>query len=226
MKEKNEMNKYQSANLIKSGGFLLGFFYLFLILLNKAMLTVPYQGFNGMNFLYFVVITGILGIGYASKEFTLNKETKWKYGRKSWKFAIIGSSSIFVSLLLFAIQELGKSDVLEILGLLFMIIGNLACATEFFYLKQDLALKFEEEKVIKKPDYFMSIGFLLQALTFLIILIRYILFYFSYFTTLDIIAGSFAIISLFFIFFAAIKLNITFRAYPYMYEEEITLTKK
>jgi len=221
-----KMNKYQSSNLIKNGGLLIAFFYLFLILLNKCMLTVPYQGFNGINLLYFVIVTGILGIGYASKEFSLNKETKWKYGQKSWIFSIVGSLSILFSLLFFATQEIKKSDVLEILGLIFMIIGNLFCATEFFYLKQDLSVKHEEEKVIKKPDYFMSVGFLLQALTFLIILIRYILFYFSYFTILDIIAGSLAIISLFFFFFSAVKLNVIFRAYPYLYEEEITLTKK
>ncbi|MHA1303010.1 MAG: hypothetical protein ACTSQE_13730 [Candidatus Heimdallarchaeaceae archaeon] len=222
----SKIQRYKYAKMIRNGGNLILFFYFLLLIFSNALLSIPYQGFNASFILYIPIIVALIGIGLAAKGFEQDSEAKWVRGKRIFQIFVVSSSLIFLSFIFFTIQEVIISDILEITGLIAIAFANLGLAFGFYLLKEELEIQYENEKIIKKPDNLMTISFFLQALAYVMLLISYIQTYFTKLTLFDLLCMILAVLSLILMVISTIKLNVSFRAYPYLFEEEILHQRK
>ncbi len=198
------------------------FFHIFLLFFSVGFRVVIYQRFHASFLLYLPILGFIISIGLAAKKLEENKKSKWVNGKRILKESIAFSSLVFLSLVLFTIQEAVKSFALEIISMLLIIIGNLGFVWLFYDL--NLTLIKQGKRVIKQPRVWMSASFTLQALAYLLLLVSYIKD--STLTTItntDIISLISAFSSLIPMLVAAIRYNISFRAYPLIFKNNIEL---
>lgn len=221
------MERYKLSKFISSGSIMLLIFQILLIIFGRLLLNTIVIDFNQSHILYIPLILAYLGISYASYKFKTNKDYPWTLGKKIGIF--IGSGSILMGIAqitFISITETG-SILLYYLAFLMMIGTYCLLGYGFYLLITQMEELWAEDYIIKEPKIFLPLGHLGLALVYLLYLISYIILRINeslaLFFSLIGIAGAlfFSIIS----FIGYIRLNLAFRAYPMMFEDQLKKKK-
>ncbi len=137
---------------------------------------------------------------------------------------IVGAFLLLSGQIMFNIQEFGEILPLEYLGIILMILHCFVIATAFYFLYNQLKEFYIDGFIIKNPNYMISIAYLIQMTGYIFFLIGWFIPQNSA-GIINIIGIAISAVSIILIIAGAIPLNISFRAYPYLVENESLITK-
>ena len=201
-------------------------FYVILAIFSVGLRNTSLPGLTAIQLLFFPIIIGIGGMGWGAYNLSFDEKEPWKRGKII--FYLISIGTIFLVFGQIGLIIAGYDDVQEVVirpnfvsvGNVFMILSCLVLAISFFFLRKQLQEMYYKKIFIKNPNLFVIVSYLLQA-------VAYCLFYTAYFITqtntqtiLDAIGIGIAIVSLILLLVGFIPINISFRTYPHLVEDE------
>lgn len=223
------MSLERNSKFFTSGSILVVFFYVILgILLYfiSGAIVITFglfgvlNGLDASHILYAPIIIGLAGMGKAAQNFRNEKEFAWERGKQIAIFILAGSGILLLGLFLLILTEWIIIDILIYLGGIFLILSSIAFTIGFFFLQKQLATLYLKRVIVKYPKYYLTIGFGVQSLA-------YILFFISSFITIESVAQTINIVGIGLIAVVIIllgmgfiRINIAFRAYPHLVENE------
>ncbi|MBY8999764.1 MAG: hypothetical protein KGD64_02515 [Candidatus Heimdallarchaeota archaeon] len=215
------MSLYRGSKLFSNGSLLLIFFYILLGIFTYGLSFSVFGGWDPSFILYVPIIIGIAGMGTASLNFSKEKEFTWERGKQVALFIFLGSGILFLSILLLILVEWVDYDVIVYIGDVGLILSCIAYAVGFFFLQRQLAFLYLKRVIVRYPKYYATIGFGVQAFAYAVFFINWFFTENAIITaTLVIIGIVFAAISIILIAMGFIQINIAFRAYPHLVENE------
>jgi hypothetical protein len=221
-----KINRFQVSKLFTSGTMMVFVFYVILAIFSVGFVSTSTPGLNVIQLLFIPIIAGIAGMGWGAYNLSFDEKEPWKRGRII--FILISTGTIFLLLGQIGLIIAGYDDVQKIairpsfvsVGNVFMILSCLILAVGFFFLRKQLKEMYFKKIFIKNPNIFIVFSYLLLA-------IAYSLFFAAYFTAqgnaltiLDGIGIGFTVVSLIFLLVGFIPINIAFRTYPHLVEDE------
>ena len=221
-----KINRLQVSKFFTSGTMMVFVFYVLLAIFSVGLRNTSLPGLTAIQLLYLPIIIGIGGIGYGAYHLSFDEKEPWKNGKIIFYLITAGTISLLFGQIGLIIA--GYDDVQEIairpsfvsVGNVFMILSCLILAVGFFFLHKQLREMYFNKIFIKIPNWFTIFSYLLQA-------VAYSLFFTAYFTTqgntqtiLDAVGIAIAVVSLIFLLVGFIPINISFRTYPHLVEDE------
>lgn len=214
------MGFYRNVQLFSSGSLLILIFQILLVALTRGLLDTVYAGMHTMQLLFIPIIFAWYGMAYASKSFHNDETYKWQNGIVIFILMFSGATDILFSQIIFVTETFNPFPALHVVGILLLIAGHGTLAAAFLFLnKTELYKLYLDDKIQKAPGLELTIGHAFFALTYTAFLIS--------------AQGNTAIANIFYtggIVLAVIavlvasvgylKLNILFKAYPYIFVQE------
>ena len=127
---------------------------------------------------------------------------------------------MLLGLLLFILKEWVDSDILIYLGGISLILSSIAFAIGFFFLQKQMAHLYLKRVIVKYPKYYLSIGFGVQALAYLLFFISSFISNQTAVETINIVGIGITAVVIILLIMGFIPINIAFRAYPHLVENE------
>jgi len=218
------MERIQSAKFISSGSLMILFFYVFLGIFSYGLRNTTIPGIYVFQLLYIPIIIAFAGIGFASHNLRFDSEEPWERG-KTIALLLVTSLTI-LTLAQLSLITAGMDDGGNIIrpsffyiGDVLMIMSCLAFTLSFFFLRKQLLTLYFKKIVVKYPNYLPIIAFTIQTFS-------YCLFFYASFTSgdiqtiIDIVGIVIAAISILLLIGGLIPINISFRAYSHLVEDE------
>lgn len=219
------INRLRDSKVIGNGGFVISIFYIILAFLTRGLFDTTAPIFNSTSILFIPIILAYILIGRSAYNLNFDLKKPWNSGKRIFILLIIGSCFLLSSQILFNVQEFGEILLLEYLGIVLMILHCFVIATAFFFLYNQLKEFYIDGYIIKNPNYMLSIAYLIQMTGYIFFLIGWIIPQNSA-GTINLIGIIISAVSIILIIAGAIPLNISFRAYPYLVENESLRSKK
>ncbi len=220
------INRLQVSKLFTSGTMMVFVFYVILAIFSVGLRNTSLPGLTAIQLLFLPIIIGIAGIGYGAYHLSFDEKEPWKSGKIIFYIITIGIISLLfgqIGLIIAGyddVQEVAIRPDFVIVGNVLMILSCLVLAVSFFFLHKQLREMYFKKIFIKIPNWFTVFSYLLQA-------VAYILFFTAYFTTqgntqtiLDAIGIGTAVVALIFLLVGFIPINISFRTYSHLVEDE------
>ncbi|MCK5141150.1 MAG: hypothetical protein KAQ70_03070 [Candidatus Heimdallarchaeota archaeon] len=223
------MSIYRNSKFFASGSILVAFFYVILGILLYFIsggyiiaigLFDVIGGWDASQILYAPIIIGLAGMGKAALNFSNESEFTWERGKQIAIFIFAGSGILLLGLLLLILTEWVITDILIYLSGTFLILSNIVYAIGFFFLQKQLAALYLKRVIVRYPKYFISIGFGVQAISYTLFFINWFISNEIVTATIEIAGIVLAVISILLLIVGFIPINIAFRAYPHLVENE------
>ena len=223
------MSIYRNSKFFASGSILVAFFYVILGILLYFIsggyiiaigLFDVIGGWDASQILYAPIIIGLAGMGKAALNFSNESEFTWERGKQIAIFIFAGSGILLLGLLLLILTEWVITDILIYLSGTFLILSNIVYAIGFFFLQKQLAALYLKRVIVKYPKYFLSIGFGVQSLAYILFFISSFISIESVSVTMNIVGIGITAVAIILLCIGFIPINIAFRAYPHLVENE------
>ncbi len=214
------MSIYRNSKLYTSGSILVIFFYILLAIFTSGLALAVFGGWDPSQILYAPILIGLVGMGKAALNFSKESEFAWERGKLIAILIFIGSGILLLGLLLLIFTTWNDIEVLVYLGDIGLILSCIVYAIGFFFLQKQLAALYLKRVIVKYPNYFISIGFGVQSLAYTLLFINWFVSNETATATIVIAGIVLAVISIIFLIVGFIPVNIAFRAYPYLVENE------
>lgn len=214
------MSIHRGAKFYTSGSLLVMFFYVLLAVFTIGLSFAVVGGLDVTQLLYVPILIGISGMGVGALIFSREEEFQWKEGKKIAWFIFIGSGLLVIAHLFFIIAGIVDNITLVYPGDVCLILSTLSYSISFYFLQRQMAFLYLKKVIIKYPNYYVFIGFIVQAIAYLIFSINWFIQDEVAVATLEIIGIVFAGISILLLVIGFIPINIAFRAYPHLVEDE------
>ncbi|MCG3226192.1 MAG: hypothetical protein H7645_04675 [Candidatus Heimdallarchaeota archaeon] len=217
------MERVQSAKFISSGSLMIPAFYVFLAIFSFGLRDTSISGMSAVQILYIPLIIAFVGFGFATYNLSFDPDEPWEKGKM-----IAISLAISITLLLLAQISLIAAGVDEdniirpvffYIGDILMITSSISFGLTFFFFRRQLLTLYFKKIVVKYPNFLPSISYALQA-------VAYCFFFGASFIQGDVqlgidIAGIvIAAISVLLLIGGLIPVNISFRAYSHLVDDE------
>lgn len=223
------MSIYRNSKFFASGSILVAFFYVILgillyfisggyIIANGLFDVI--SGWDASQILYAPIIIGLAGMGKAALNFRNEKEFAWERGKQIAVFILAGSGILLLGLLLLILKEWVITDILIYVGGICLILSNIAYSIGFLFLQKQLAALYLKRVIVKYPKYFLSIGFGVQSLAYILFFISSFISIESVAVTINIVGIGITAVAIVLLCIGFIPINIAFRAYPHLVENE------
>ncbi len=211
---------YRSSKFYTSGSILVIFFYILLGIFTSGLALAVFGGWDPLQILYAPILIGLVGMGKAALNFSEESEFAWERGKLIAVLIFVGSGILLLGLLLLISATWIDTEVLVYLGDIGLILSCIVYAIGFFFLQKQLASLYLKRVIAKYPKYFISIGFGVQSLSYTLFFINWFISNETITATIVIAGIVLAIISILFLIIGFIPINIAFRAYPHLVENE------
>jgi len=220
------MHRLQLSKFFTSGTMMVFIFYIILAIFSVGLRNTSLPGITAIQLLFLPIIIGIVGIGWGAYNFTYDEKEPWKNGKEIFFLVLIGVALLILGQIALIIA--GYDETLEmairpsyfIVGNSLMILSCIVLAVGFFFLRKQLLELYFKKIFIKNPNLFIVFSYIVQV-------VAYSLFFTAYFTTqgntqaiLDGIGIGLVGIALIFLLVGFIPINISFRTYPHLVEDE------
>ncbi|MHA2357432.1 MAG: hypothetical protein ACXABK_01515 [Candidatus Heimdallarchaeaceae archaeon] len=221
------MEVYRNSKFFTSGSLLTIFSYGLLAIFAIGYRTTSLNGLRYELLIYLLILVGFGGIGLGAYRLSLDTKEPWNRGKQFSYFLFGGLIMIFLAQIFLIISGTDAEvdvtiPVLFNIGNSFMIISCLVFVIAFFILRKQLLELYLKEIVIKEPNLFIIFAFLAQGVMYVFYFVSY---YFPDIFAFAIVAFIFAGIFLLCLILGFIQINIIFRVYPHLVEDE-TLRQK
>ena len=223
------MSLYRNSKFFASGSILVVFFYVILgillyfmsgaIIISFGLFDVL-NGLDASQLLYAPIIIGLAGMGKAALNFRNEREFAWERGKQIAIFIFVGSGILLLGLFLLILKEWVNTDILIYLGGICLILSSIAYAIGFFFLQKQLASLYLKRVIVKYPKYYLSIGFGAQSLAFTLFFISWLISNEAVTEIINIVGIGITAITIILLSIGFIPINIAFRAYPHLVENE------
>lgn len=218
------MNREQSIKFFTSGSLMFIVFYLLLGVFSFGLRDTSLPGLSAIQILFIPIIIAVGGIGYASYNFGFDPKEPWDKGKLIAILIAVSAALLIiaqVSLIAAGADEDGFPIRLSLfyIGDIMMIISCISFGVSFFFLRKQLFSLYLKKIIIKNPNVMVIGSFALQA-------VAYCLFFGAFFTAGDVqtsidLAGIvIAALAVLLLIGGFIPLNISFRAYAHLLEDE------
>lgn len=217
------MERVQSAKFISSGCLMVPAFYVFLAIFSFGLRDTSISGLSAVQILYVPLIIAFIGIGFASYNLSFDSDEPWEKGKKIAILIVISIILLLlaqISLIVAGVEEdIIIRPVFFYIGDILMIISSLSFGLSFFFFRRQLLTLYFKKIIVKYPNFLPTLSFALQALA-------YCLFFGASFIQGDVqlgidIAGIvIAAISVLLLIGGLIPINISFRAYSHLVDDE------
>ncbi len=223
------MSLERNSKFFTSGSILVIFFYVILGILlyfvSGAIVIVDglsevLSGLDASQILFVPIIIGLAGMGRAALNFSKEGEFEWERGKHIAISILAGSGILLLGLFLFILKEWVDSDILIYLGGIGLILSSIAFAIGFFFLQKQLAYLYLKRVIVKYPKYYLPIGFGVQALAYILFFISSFISSEAVVETINIVGIGITAVVIILLIIGFIPLNIAFRAYPHLVENE------
>ncbi|MCG3221283.1 MAG: hypothetical protein H7641_07880 [Candidatus Heimdallarchaeota archaeon] len=217
------MDRVQSAKFISSGSIMILVFYVFLAIFSDGLRDTSLPGMSAVQILFIPLIIAFIGIGFASYNLGFDSDEPWERGKI---IAILIAISIIIlllaqlSLIVAGVDEdIIIRPVFFYIGDILMIISSLSFSLAFFFFRRQLLTLYFKKIVVKYPNFLPTLSFGLQA-------VAYCLFFGASFSQGDVLLGIdiagiiIASISVLLLIGGLIPVNISFRAYSHLVDDE------
>ncbi len=223
------MSLHRNSKFFASGSILVVFFYVILgillyfmsggYIIANGLFDVLY-GLDASQILYAPIIIGLAGIGKAALNFRNESEFAWERGKQIAIFIFVGSGILLLGLFLLILIEWIVTDILIYLGGICLILSSIAYTIGFFFLQKQLASLYLKRVIVKYPKHFLSIGFGVQSLSFTLFFISWLISNEAVAVIINIIGIGITAVAIILLSIGFIPINIAFRAYPHLVENE------
>ncbi len=220
-----KINRLQNSKIVANSGLLIVFFYVILGILSFGFLKISLPGMKVEQLLIIPIIAGILGFARAAQIFSVDELISWEKGKTIF-YSLVISSAILVLSQVFLITAGVDSEGLPIrlslyyIGSITLILSACSFAVSFFFVRQQLSILYFKKVVIRHPGIYLIAGYIFQVIT-------HCIFFASFFVTnpdiqgiTDIVGMATAAASILLLIIGFIQINISFRAYAHLVEDE------
>ncbi len=220
-----KINRHQSSKFIANSGLLILFFYILLAIFTFGLIQTSLPGLNVSQLMYIPIIAGFLSIGWAAYNFSFDNIEKWEKGKIIFILILISSFSLILAQVFLIIagsdtEGLPNYFSLYYFGISLMIISSLLFGVSFFFLRHQLKKLYFKKIIIRYPGFYLIAGFGFQTIAYSLFLISFVVNITDVQGIIDIIGVSIVAASLLLFALGFIQLNISFRAYPHLVEDE------
>ena len=219
------INRLQNSKIIANSSLLIIFFYVFLAVLSFGFLNTSLPGFKVSQLLFIPILAGILGFARAAYNFSVDELVSWEKGKIIY-YALISSSAVLVLSQVFLIVAGSDAEGLPIhvslyyIGIILLILSSVSFTVSFFFVRNQLSILYFKKVVIKHPGLYLLTGYILQTVAYCIYFVSFFFNNQSVQSTLDIIGVSVVAASLLMLAIGFVQINISFRAYTHLVEDE------
>ena len=214
------MSIFRNSKYYTSGSILVIFFYILLGIFTSGLALAVFGGWDPSQLLYAPILMGLVGMGKAALNFSKESEFAWERGKLISTFISVGSVILLLGLLLLILTTWIDTEILVYLGDIGLILSCIVYAIGFFFLQKQLASLYLKRVIVKYPKYYISIGFGVQSLSYTLFFINWFISNETVTATIVIAGIVLAVISILFLIVGFISINIAFRAYPHLVENE------
>ncbi|NPD87640.1 MAG: hypothetical protein HGN29_02885 [Asgard group archaeon] len=218
------MERVQSAKFISSGSLMISAFYVLLAIFSYGLRDTSISGISAIQILFIPIIISFIGIAFASYNLGFDSDEPWERGKI---IAVLITISIIlllvaqISLIVAGVDDDGKIIRVAFfyIGDILMIISSIVFSLSFFFFRKQLLTLYFKKIIVKHPNFLPTISFALQA-------VAYCLFFGASFTQGDVLIGIdltgiiISAISVLLLIGGLIPVNISFRAYSHLLDDE------
>jgi len=218
------INRLQNSKIIANSSLLIIFFYVFLAVLSFGFLNTSLPGLKVAQLLFIPIIAGILGFARAAYNFSFDEIISWEKGKTIY-YSLIISSAILVLSQVFLITA-GSDEGLPIhlplyyIGIISLILSSCSFTISFFFVRKQLSILYFKKVVIRHPGIYLLTGYIFQIIAYCIYFVSFFFNNQSIQGIMDIIGVSVVAASLLMLAIGFFQINISFRAYPHLVEDE------